>query len=154
MLHGSVPCYARIYAPKAQPNSRAIRESPLRLYFSWGYQGFRTRICASAQPIRSGIRRKSAYRVALRRLCRGDGTNVSLPNGVSGIQNPNLRQRTTDTFGYPAQICISRRAATLMQGFFIVLVNAKKGYGILRNPYPFFGGLSGIRTPDQPVMSR
>ena len=40
--------------------------------------------------------------------------------GLSGIQNPNLRRRATKGFGNPAQICISRRAATLMQGFFIM----------------------------------
>ena len=43
-----------------------------------GYQGFRTRICAGAHPKCLDVLRKSAYRVALRRLCRGYRTHGAI----------------------------------------------------------------------------
>ena len=43
---------------------------------------------------------------------------IARSNTLSGIQNPNLRQKSYVLFGRPAQICISRRKATLMRGFF------------------------------------
>ena len=49
---------------------------------------------------------------------RGDSRIARNNTGLSGIQNPNLRQWATDALRRLAQICISRRMAPLMRGFF------------------------------------